>query len=91
MPDNLAQVRDMNRVRWLCRRGMKELDIIMNRYRENIYVTLPEQEQQYFKDFLALDDPDIYSWVMGRTSPESEHYATIVHQLRNMFDKPIGS
>lgn len=91
MPDQETQQRDHNRVRWLCRRGMKELDIVMNRYLENIYGALSEQDQQHFKDFLELEDPDIYSWMMGRSNPENEHYSAIIKQLKNMFDKPIGS
>ncbi len=82
---------DRNRVRWLCRRGMKELDLVINRYFESDYDSLTEQEQSEFKDFLNLEDPEIFSWIMGRTTPEKESNAAIVNKLRNTFDKPIGA
>jgi antitoxin CptB len=82
---------DRNRVRWLCRRGMKELDLVINRYFESDYDSLTEQEQTEFKDFLNLEDPEIFSWIMGRTTPENPIYAVIVNKLQNTFDKPIGS
>ncbi len=91
MPDQELETRQLNRVRWLCRRGMKELDIVMNRYRENNYDTRSTEDKQHFREFLGLDDPDIFSWIMGRGQPENPHYATIIKQLQNMFDKPIGS
>ncbi len=86
-----SRVRDHNRVRWLCRRGMKELDLVINRFFENEYDSLSEQDQIYFKDFLEVEDPEIYSWIMGRTTPENQHHAAIINKLQNMFDKPIGS
>lgn len=82
---------DRNRVRWLCRRGMKELDLVINRYFESDYDSLTEQEKNEFKDFLNLEDPEIFSWIMGRSSPEKQSHANIVGKLRNTFDKPIGS
>jgi len=82
---------DRNRVRWLCRRGMKELDLVINRYFESDYDSLSEQEQTEFKNFLNLEDPEIFSWIMGRTTPENPLYAGIVSKLQNTFDRPIGS
>ncbi len=82
---------DRNRVRWLCRRGMKELDLVINRYFESDYDSLTEQEQSEFKDFLNLEDPEMFSWIMGRTTPEKESNTAIVNKLRNTFDKPIGA
>ena len=82
---------DRNRVRWLCRRGMKELDLVINRFFESNYDSLTEQEQFEFKDFLNVEDPVIFSWIMGRTSPEKDSHAAIIDKLQNTFDKPIGS
>ena len=82
---------DRNRVRWLCRRGMKELDLVINRFFESDYDSLSEQEQSEFKDFLNVEDPEIFSWIMGRTTPENESHLAIIKQLQSTFDKPIGS
>ncbi len=82
---------DRNRVRWLCRRGMKELDLVINRFFESDYDSLSEQEQLAFQDFLNVEDPIIFSWIMGRSTPENESHANIISQLQNTFDKPIGS
>lgn len=75
----------------MCRRGMKELDLVISRFFENHYDTLTNEEQQNFRDFLEVEDPEIYSWIMGRTSPDNKNHAVIIHKLRNMFDQPIGS
>ncbi len=82
---------DRNRIRWLCRRGMKELDLVITRFFENDYDSLTEQDQMAFHEFLNLEDPVIYSWILGRSRPENENYDSIIKKLQNMFDKPIGS
>lgn len=80
-----------NRLRWLCRRGMKELDLVLNRFYVNDYDSLSGDEQAIFREFLDAEDPEIYSWIMGRSTPENDKLMLIVNRLRNMFDKPIGS
>ena len=82
---------DRNHVRWLCRRGMKELDIVITRYFERDYDSLSALEQISFKEFLQVEDPEIFAWVMGRSTPENENHLVFINRLQNMFDKPIGS
>jgi antitoxin CptB len=36
---------ELSRLRWLCRRGMKELDVVMSRYLEQHYATASGAEQ----------------------------------------------
>jgi len=45
---------EMSRLRWLCRRGMKELDVVMQRYLENSYETATAAEQERFRELLQM-------------------------------------
>lgn len=81
---------ERNRIRWLCRRGMKELDLVMNRYVDADYDSLTDTEKATFNQFLRVEDPEIYSWIMGRTDPEP-CYAAIIQRLQTLMDRPIGS
>ncbi|MCK7576885.1 MAG: succinate dehydrogenase assembly factor 2 [Chromatiales bacterium] len=47
----------MGKLRWRCRRGMKELDLLTLGYLERHYPTAPAEEQQAFADLLELQDP----------------------------------
>ena len=64
---------ELSRLRWLCRRGMKELDVVMTRYLEQHYASASSTEQGYFKALLDMSDPDLYDLLLGRsTTPDAE-------------------
>jgi len=48
---------DRARLRWLCRRGTKELDVILNRYLELEFDKADANEQQAFAELLNWEDP----------------------------------
>lgn len=70
------------RVRWLLRRGMKELDVVVTRYYEQHYPNVSEAEQATFVRLLeTVEDPDIWSWVMDY-SPAPAEFADVIERLR---------
>ncbi|SFF55113.1 antitoxin CptB [Fontimonas thermophila] len=70
------------RLRWLLRRGMKELDVLMERYYASRYHTAPREEKAAFLRLITLaEDPDIWAWIMGYAEPPDE-YAALIAQLR---------
>lgn len=73
---------DEARLRWLLRRGMKELDVIVTRYHQRRYPSASAAERAVFLKLLnEAEDPDIWAWVMGHAEPPSD-YAELVHELR---------
>lgn len=70
------------RLRWLLRRGMKELDVLLERYYAHRFHAAPPDEKGGFLRLITLaEDPDIWAWVMGyETAPVD--YAAIIEQLR---------
>ncbi len=44
-------------LRWRCRRGMKELDLLLERFLEERYDESPPGRQQAFERLLDLPDP----------------------------------
>ncbi|TJY63079.1 succinate dehydrogenase assembly factor 2 [Sinimarinibacterium sp. CAU 1509] len=70
------------RLRWLLRRGMKELDVMMERYYAARFEQAPPAEKAEFLRLVTLaEDPDIWAWTMGY-EPVPEDYAVIIEQLR---------
>jgi antitoxin CptB len=53
------------RLRWHCRRGMKELDIVLGWYLDNCYATAPVVERTAFEELLTQEDPLIWRWLLG--------------------------
>lgn len=62
-------------LRWRSRRGMKELDVLLERYFERRYDAASADERAEFERLLAHEDPDIWLWLMGQASapPEFTH------------------
>ena len=75
---------ELSRLRWLCRRGMKELDVVMSRYLEQYYESASSAEQQCFKTLLEMPDPDLYHLLLGRSEINDPEVARFAHLLRNM-------
>jgi antitoxin CptB len=79
---------DGARIRWRCRRGVKELDILMERF---VAARLPDLPPALLADLdLLLDesDPDLLDWIMGRAPPSSARYAPLIAMLRALHELP---
>jgi antitoxin CptB len=76
---------DMSRLRWRCRRGTKELDIVMNRYFQERYETATVEEQASFNALLDIEDPIIFDWLMDKTQAEDENLKVLVEILKGIM------
>jgi antitoxin CptB len=56
----------LNRLRWQCRRGMLELDIILLAFLDQQYSQLDPQGQAIFETLLTYSDQDLYQWLIKR-------------------------
>ncbi len=68
------------RLRWRCRRGMKELDILLTRYLEQRYGLASAEEQEAFRVLLETQDPVIYAYCLGQERPP-EHLAVLIERI----------
>lgn len=69
------------RIKWACRRGMLELDVVIMPFFEERFESLSEQEQEDFVAMLECDDPDLFTWVMGHGRSSNEAIAQIVDKV----------
>ncbi|MGA0024775.1 MAG: succinate dehydrogenase assembly factor 2 [Burkholderiales bacterium] len=72
---------DLDRIRWQCRRGMLELDLVLNRFVEQDLAGLDAAQLQAFKDLLAEADTHLLAWVMGQAEAPAQ-YAELVQRMR---------
>ncbi len=71
------------KLRWRCRRGMKELDEMLERYMEVRYDKAPHQEQRIFAQLLELQDPQLFAYLLGRETPTDEAVVDVLRAIRN--------
>ena len=70
-----------SRLRWQCRRGMRELDELLLRYLENHYVDADAQEKAAFCAVLDLADPELNAYLLQRQTPASESIASVIQRI----------
>ncbi len=71
----------LNRLRWRSRRGMLELDLLLQPFFDDIFRDLPEETQQAFEKLLEEDDPDLLMWFSRRGEPEDTVLADLVNLI----------
>lgn len=70
------------RVAWQCRRGMKELDVLLEDFLEHQYDLLGLGERQAFEILLGYPDPLLLEYLMGRMMPVDKGIADVVIKIR---------
>ena len=70
-------------LRWRCRRGMRELDVLLERYLRERYPSAPAVEQQAFAALLEEPDPQLFAYVVQREAPADPEWVKVIASLRN--------
>ena len=67
----------LDRLKWQCRRGTKELDFLLNRYLETGYLLADQQEQALFEELLALEDDQLSGVLIGELEAGMEKFVAL--------------
>ncbi len=70
-----------SRLRWQCRRGMRELDELLAAYLDGRYSFADAGEKAAFEALLALPDPELVDYLLNLKRPESERIAHVVKHI----------
>ena len=73
---------DINRMRWAARRGMLELDLMLEPFVSERYAQLDETDRHRFRQLMLCEDQDLFAWLMLRGAPDDEELTGIVSQIR---------
>jgi antitoxin CptB len=71
-----------NQLVWRCRRGIRELDVLFDRFRKSEYPILSEVEKGNFQRLLEVQDPVIMDWLLGRYDSDDSGLADMVKKLK---------
>jgi antitoxin CptB len=72
---------EIRRLEWRCRRGMKELDLLLLRYLRDRHALAANDERAAFVEFLELPDPDIARYLIAGDVPEDPRHAALCRAL----------
>ncbi len=72
----------MSQLRWSCRRGLLELDLLLNSYLDKVYEQLTDVEKRQFISLLDMQDQEMYEMFIGKTSPNNKEQAELLERIR---------
>ncbi|OGA33764.1 MAG: hypothetical protein A3G80_07175 [Betaproteobacteria bacterium RIFCSPLOWO2_12_FULL_62_13b] len=81
---------EWNRLRWHCRRGMLENDLVLERFMNRYGESLEGAQLEAFKRLLDYGDGDLWDLICGRAHAEDPHVQAVVRLLRTSRDEPAG-
>ena len=75
---------ELGRLRWRCRRGMKELDVLLMRYVEEQFPGASAEHRQAFRELLEVPDPLIYAYCFGQERPPTAALASLIERISGL-------
>ncbi|MBI5463076.1 MAG: succinate dehydrogenase assembly factor 2 [Gammaproteobacteria bacterium] len=73
---------ELNRLRWQCRRGMRELDLLLLQFLDSGYADLDANATHAFTRLLDCPDALLLEWLLGRQRPSDKDVADVVQRIR---------
>lgn len=73
---------ELSKIKWRCRRGMRELDVVLNAYVECCYADASESEQSAFTELLELEDDLFYHLLLGKAQAADGAQEQVLEKLR---------
>jgi antitoxin CptB len=72
---------EIGKLRWRCRRGMRELDVLLSRYVDEEYRTAAPEQQEAFRRLLDIQDPLMHAYFLGRETPPDALLASLIARI----------
>lgn len=76
---------ELSQLRWHCRRGVKELDVILSNYLDNHYLDSAPEIKDAFKTLLKIEDPILMDLVMGHIQIDDQRQNQVLGKMKNSY------
>lgn len=73
---------ELARLRWRCRRGLLELDLLFERFLDRSYAGLTPNERAAFAELLQFPDTQLLSYLQGNDQPPKPEFQRLVNKIR---------
>tara|TARA_Y100001949_G_scaffold159664_1_gene150725 strand:+ start:59 stop:289 length:231 start_codon:yes stop_codon:yes gene_type:complete len=73
----------ISEVRWKCRKGIREVDILLSKYMEEIYQDLTDEQQKIFIEFIQQDTYEILDILVNDKSFDTK-FTNLVDALKSL-------
>lgn len=91
MAEALLDERSLSKLRWRCRRGLLENDLLIERFFDRHADRLTVRQAQALGELMDLADNDLLDLLLRRREPEGELDRPDVNEVLGMLRKPAAS
>jgi antitoxin CptB len=75
-------MKELERLRWRCRRGLLELDIVLKRFVDQDYAGLDAEQKIAFDALLDLPDTVLWDMIAGRKDATESKQQALLEKIR---------
>ena len=72
---------NLQKLTWRCRRGTKELDVLMQKFLNEYYSQVSPSLQQAFETMLDMQDPELYDLLIGKQKSADENINRVIEYI----------
>ena len=72
---------EVRRMQWAARRGMLELDLVLEPFVNTRYSDLSDLDRATFQRLMLCEDQELFSWLLQREEPEDKEFAAIIEKI----------
>ena len=80
---NMLNETELERQIWHSRRGMLELDVLLEPFARHELASLESDLQGVYVRLLAEQDPDLFAWFMGHATSDDKDLAAMVQRIQD--------
>ena len=79
-----ADNNERKRLQWRCRRGMRELDLLLSRYLDREWLLASEAERGVFLQMLDCEDDRLWRWFLDLETAPDAALDSLVRRIRSL-------
>ena len=79
--------KEINRIHWKCRRGMREIDLLLREFSHTKLDQLNQKELAMFEEILNYDDQKLYDFIFKKTSLDNNLHEDFINKFLKTFTK----
>tara|TARA_Y100001970_G_scaffold113351_1_gene141345 strand:+ start:426 stop:683 length:258 start_codon:yes stop_codon:yes gene_type:complete len=79
--------KEINRIHWKCRRGMREIDLLLREFSKNSLDELNSDDLLLFEEILNYDDQSLYDFIFKHVSLGNNLHEEFISKHLKKFTK----
>ena len=78
---------EINRILWKCRRGMREIDLLLREFSKTKLTKLKKEELLIFEEVLSYDDQKLYDFIFKNNTLDNDIHENFINKFLKTFTK----